>query len=164
MRKNLYILGAFLLCACPSAMAGERSAADSMQAKATAVLARSCLKGMLMQQDFQVLKKNKLAELDRLDEAAFREDYARSWDVLRKCPRLVAKYRLRADLSKKEAAAIIGRLTRGECLEAVDQVPDEVLADLLGRGLPGTGQQEQNLSGKIAAFMQGGAAPEAGKK
>lgn len=164
MRKNIYIIGAFLLCACPAAMAGERSAADGMQTKAAAMVARSAMKGMLMQQDFQSLKNNKLAELSRMDEAAFRADYARGWENLKKCPALVSKYRLRADLSKKEAAAIIGRLTRGECLDAIDRVPDEVLADLLRQGLAGAGQQDAPLSEKIAVFMKSASGPETGKK
>lgn len=154
-----------LSCACSIAIAAEGQAADSMQTRAAAMMVRSGLKAMLMRQDFQSFKKNKRSELEKLDEVAFREEYARCWEVFRKCPRLVAKYRLRSDFSKKEALATIDRLTRGDCLEAIDQMPDDVILDLIGGGSAGgDGRDERMLFKKIAAFMQGGAAPEAMKK
>jgi len=127
MKKMFLALsGALFVCCCPAG-ADEPPAADQFKVKAVSLAVRAGMKAYLLNADFPGLKKAKMAEISRRTTPQFEADYKQAWTVLQKCPGLVSKYRLRQNMAKPEVLRIISRLTRDECLEAIDNIPDEVV-------------------------------------
>lgn len=87
------------------------------------------LKSYLAASDFQKLKKETLENIRRKPQKEFEADYGKSWLVLKECPLIVAKYRLRPSMGQKEVLLIVARLTRADCQNAVDDIPDDVIAE-----------------------------------
>ena len=129
--KNVFWAVGFtaLVCAGGVAVAGDQPVSGQFKIKAVSLAVKACMKTYLINSDFQSLKKEKMTEISREAPAQFAADYNQAWTVLKKCPALVSKYRLRQNTTKNEALMIVGRLTLNDCLEAVDNIPDEVVFD-----------------------------------
>ena len=132
MKKMFLPIGfALFLCGGGSAVSDEQSSVDRFQTQAVSLAVRTCIKNYLVNCDFQSLKKEKMAEISRKTAPQFEADYNQAWSVFKKCPYLVSKYRLRPNMTKQEVLKIMSRLTQNDCLEAVDNIPDDVIIDQL---------------------------------
>jgi len=130
MKKIFPVIGLVLLiCGRGPAAGDDQSASGQFKIKAVSLAVKAALKTYLINSDFQSLKNEKTAEINRKTAVQFTADYNRAWPVLKKCPWLVSKYRLRQNAAKHEILRIVGRLTRDDCLEAVENIPDEVVFD-----------------------------------
>lgn len=129
--KNVFLAIGFtlLICGRGPAETDEPPLSDQFKMKAVSLALKTCIKTYLANSDFQSLKNEKMAAINRMTAPQFAADYNQAWTVLKKCPDLVAKYRLRQNTSKQEVLRIVGRLTRNDCLDAVDNIPDEVIVD-----------------------------------
>lgn len=155
--KNI-ILTVILAFFCGSMIAfpDKQSTADQFKAKTISLLLKSCAKAYLMKEDFQALKNNNIKAINRMTKPQFEADYVQTWAVLQKCPDLVTKYRLRQNLTKKEALKIVGRLTRQDCMDAVDSIPDKVLIDLFNDSMNKSEMQGKPLNEQISIIMKKG--------
>ena len=131
------------------AVADGQSSADRLQTKAVGLALKTCIKTYLANADFQILKNGKIAEINRKTEPQFEADYDQAWPVLKKCPFLVSKYRLRQNTTKEEVLKIVGRLTRNDCLKAVDNIPDEVIVEQFNNSLNDPEFQNKPLNERI---------------
>jgi len=130
MKEMFLAIGfALLVCGGGTAVTDEQSSADQFKTKAVSLAVKTCIKNYLVNSDFQSLKNEKLVEIKRKTAPQFEADYNQAWAVLKKCPDLVSKYRLRQNMTKQEVLKIVSRLTQNDCLEAVDNIPDEVIID-----------------------------------
>lgn len=128
MKKMFPAIGlALLVCGSEPAVADEQPLPDQFKIKAVSLTVKTCIKTYLANADFQSLKNEKMAEINRKTAPQFEADYNQAWTVLKKCPCLVAKYHLRHNMAKHEVLKIIRRLTRNDCLDAVDNIPDEIV-------------------------------------
>jgi len=143
-------------CGSLTAIASEQSSADQFKTKTMSLLLKTCVKTYLMNEDFRVLKNNNIKAINRMTKPQFETDYVQTWAVLQKCPDLVTKYRLRQNLTKKEALKIVGRLTRQDCMDAVDSIPDKVLIDLFNDSMNKSEMQGKPLNEQISIIMKKG--------
>lgn len=131
MKTTYYVMavvcaGLALGCVC--------SAGDTNEFKdRVAVLAvRSMLKGYISAVDFEAARARAVADMRAMPPAEFAKLYERAWDFLRQCPQIVARYSLRPNMKRDEAAKIVAALERRDWLNSVDMIPDRVLADYAG--------------------------------
>lgn len=128
MKKIFPVLGfALFVCGSGFAATDEQPSSDQFKMKAASLVIKTCIKTYIANSDFQSLKNEKMAEINRKTAPQFEADYNQAWPVLKKCPYLVSKYRLRQNTTKQEVLKIVSRLTRNDCLDAVDNIPDEVV-------------------------------------
>ena len=149
--KNVFlaICFALLICGSSPAVTDEQPLADQLKMKAVSLAVKTCLKTYLANSDFPGLKNEKMAEINRRTASQFAADYNQAWPVLKKCPYLVSKYRLRQSTAKEEALKIVSRLTRNECLDAVDNIPDEVVFDQFNRWMNDPEMQDKPLNEQL---------------
>jgi len=154
--KNFFlaIVLAGLVCGGGTAAQDEQSSADQFKTKALGLAVKTCIKTYLVNADFQGLKNEKLAAINGKTAPQFKADYNQAWAVLKKCPNLVSKYRLRQDMTKAEVLKIVGRLTRNDCLEAVDNIPDEVVVDQFIKSVNDPEMQNKSLNEQIDLIMK----------
>jgi hypothetical protein len=136
-----------------AAAAVDQSPAGQFKTKTTSLFLKTCAKAYLMNEDFQKLRNNKMAAISRMTEPQFGTEYVQAWAVLQKCPYLVKKYRLRQNLAKKEALGIVSRLTRQECLDAVDNIPDEVFVGLFNDAMNNPEMKDKSLNEQVGIIM-----------
>ena len=154
--KNVFpaICFAMLLWGSGTAVTDEQSSADQFKTKALSLAVKSCIKVYLVNADFQNLKNENVAAINRKTEPQFEADYNQAWTVLKKCPNLVSKYRLRQKMTKQEVLRVVSRLTRDDCLEAVDNIPDEVIIDQFNKGMADPDIQNKPLNEQIDLIMK----------
>lgn len=153
--KNVFLAIGFALLVCGHgpAVTNEQSSVDQFKTKTFSLAIKTCLKAYLVNADFQSLKNENMAAINRKTAPQFAADYNKAWAVLKKCPDLVSRYRLRQNMTKPEVLKIISRLTRNDCLEAVDDVPDEVIVDQFNSCLADPAIQNKPLYEQIDLIM-----------
>lgn len=155
MKNVLLAVGfAMLVCGGGPAAADEPSSADQFKTKAFSLAVKSCMKIYLLNADFQNLKNENVAAINRKTAPQFETDYNQAWTVLKKCPYLVAKYRLRQKMTKQEVLGVVSRLTRDDCLEAVDNIPDEVIVDQFNKCVNDPEIQDKPFNEQINLIMK----------
>ena len=154
--KNLFLAIGFamLVCGGATAVADEESAVDQFKTRTLSLAIKTCIKTYFLNSDFQSLKNENIAEINRKTEPQFNADYNQAWAVLRKCPDLVSKYRLRPNMTKQEVLKIVSRLTRNDCFEAVDSIPDEVIVDQFNNCMADPEIQNKPLNEQINLIMK----------
>ncbi len=155
MRNFILAIGlAIFICGAGMTASGEQSAAEQFNAKAVSLAVKLCMKAYITNSDFAALKKGKVSAINRRTAPQFASDYSQAWAVLQKCPDLVAKYRLRANMSKPDVLKVINRLTREDCLAAVDSIPDEVLVDQFNKCINDPELKDKPLNEQIDLIMK----------
>lgn len=155
MKKIFPVIGLVLLACGSGPAAGDgEPPSDKFKMKAVSLAVKTGLKTYLINSDFQSLKNEKMAEINRKTTSQFAADYNQAWPVLKKCPWLVSKYRLRQNTTKHEILKIIGRLTRDDCLDAVDNIPDEVVFDQLNNRLNDPEVQNKPLNEQMNLIIK----------
>lgn len=154
--KNAFLTIGFTLLICGNgpAVIDEQPSSDQFKIKAVSLLVKTSLKAYLINSDFQSLKNEKVAEINRRTAPQFEADYSQAWAVLKKCPGLVSKYRLRQTMTKPEVLKIISRLTRNDCLAAVDNIPDAVIVDQFNKCMNDPEIQNKPLNEQINIIMK----------
>ena len=154
--KNVFLTIGFAMLVCGSGIAvtDEQSSADHFQTKAVSLAIKTCIKAYLVNSDFQSLRNGNMAEINRKTAPQFEADYIQAWAFLKKCPYLVSKYRLRQNMTKQEVLKIVSRLTRDDCLDAVDNIPDEVIVDQFNKGINDPEMQNKPLNEQIDLIMK----------
>lgn len=129
------LLALALICfLCPD-MAAEDNGDDRMDIKTKSFAIKCCVKAYLQASDFQQLKNNTLLKINRMTDKQFKDEYISAWSALKKCPQLVAHYKLRPAMTRLEAVKIIRGLALDDCVAAVDDVPDSVVVDEFNKGI-----------------------------
>ena len=155
MKKVLLaICYAMLVCGSGTALADEQTSADQFQAKTVILALKMCIKAYITNSDFQSLKNEKMAAINRISEPQFEAGYSQAWAVLKKCPDLASKYRLRQNMTKQEVLKIVSRLTRNDCLVAVDCIPDEVIVDQFNKCMNDPEMKNKSLNEQIGLIMK----------
>ncbi|MDD5483548.1 MAG: hypothetical protein PHP98_07855 [Kiritimatiellae bacterium] len=155
MKKIFPALAFALLIGGPGIAAdGEQPVSAQFKVKAVSLAVKAGLKAYMAKADFPSLKSGKITEINRMSAPQFAAEYDRAWRVLEKCPVLVAKYNLRPNMAKPEVLKIMGRLTRDECLEAVDSIPDAVIVEQLTGCLNGPEMQDKPYTERINILME----------
>lgn len=154
---------AFVYCLSLTVFADEQSSADKLKTRTLSLVLKNCIKAYLVNADFHVLKKGKIASIKSRNESQFAADYSQAWGFLKKCPDLVAKYRLRPGMTQQETLKIINRLTLNDCLEAVDNIPDEVLVDQFNNLTDDPEDPDQPLSERINLLIKQGMSTKGGR-
>ena len=156
MKKIFTVIGfALLVCGNGPAVTDEQSSSDQFTIKVVSFSIKTGLKTYLENSDFQSLKNKKMAEINRKTKPQFEADYNQAWAVLKKCPVLVSKYHLRQNMTQPEAFKIISRLTRNDCLEAVDNIPDEVIFDQFNNRMNDPEIKNKPLNEQINLIIKG---------
>jgi|GEM_PF-2361655 len=145
---------AMLVCGSGTAVTDEQSSANLFQTKAISLAIKTCIKAYLVNSDFQSLRNGNMAEINRMTLPQFEANYIQAWAFLKKCPYLVSKYRLRQNMTKQETLKIVSRLTRNDCIEAVDNIPDEVIVDQFSKCINDPEMQNKSLSEQIDLIMK----------
>jgi len=163
--KNIYLIMilAFAYCLNLAAFADEQSSTDNLKTRTLSLILKNCIKAYLVNADFQVLKKEKIASIKSRNESQFAADYSQSWGFLKKCPDLVAKYRLRPGMTQQQTLKIINRLTLKDCLEAVDDIPDEVLVGQFNNLTDDPEDPDRTFNERINLFIKKGMFAEGGR-
>jgi hypothetical protein len=143
-----------LVCNGSPAADNEQSSTEHFKIRAVSLAVKTALKSYLAASDFPDLKRKKMAEISRQTTSQFAADYKEAWTVLKKCIYLVSKYRLQQNTGKEEALKIISRLTRDECLEAIDHIPDEVIFDQFTSCLDDPEIEDKSFSEQIDFIMK----------
>lgn len=145
---------AMLVCGNGTAVTDEQVFTDQFKTKAVGLAVKTCIKAYIANSDFQSLKKEKMAAINRKPAPQFETDYNQDWAVLKKCPDLVSKYRLRQNMTKQEALKIISRLNRDDCIKAVDNIPDEVIVEQFNKCINDPEMQNMSLNEQIDLIMK----------
>lgn len=155
MKKLFPAIGFVLLvCGGEPAVADEQPLPDQFKIKAVSLAVKTCIKTYLANADFQSLKNEKMAEINRKTAPQFKADYNQAWAVLEKCPYLISKYRLRQNTSKQEVLKIVSRLTRNDCLDAVDNIPDEIVFNQFNNRMNDPEIQNRPLNERINLIIK----------
>jgi len=145
---------ALLVCGSGTAVTDDQSSVDNFQTKVVSIAIKTCIKAYFVNSDFQSLKNEKMAAINHKTAPQVEADYNQAWAVLKKCPNLVSKYRLRQNMTKQEVLKIVSRLTRDDCLDAVDNIPDEVIVDQFNKCINDPEMQNKSLSEQIDLIMK----------
>jgi hypothetical protein len=154
--KNVFLAIGFamLVCGRGTAVTDEQSSADQFKTKALSLAVKTCIKAYIANSDFQNLKNENMAAINRKTEPQFEADYDQAWPVLKKCPYPISKYSLRQKMTKQEVLGVVSRLTRDDCLGAVDNIPDEVIIDQFNKGMADPDIQNKPLNEQINLIMK----------
>jgi len=126
---------------------------EQMKTRTMGWAIRSSLKAYLRNGDFLQLKHRKITEIRKMDEKTFAVQYAGAWAVLKKCPTLVTRYRLKQNMTKDQVLRIIAPLSLQDCLEAVDDIPDETLVEQFELCVNDPENEDKSLHEQIDALM-----------
>ncbi|NTV29811.1 MAG: hypothetical protein HGA80_07010 [Candidatus Omnitrophica bacterium] len=115
----------FMLCA-GGAGAEVRSSVQDRLASATL---KSLSKAYLATADLEELKTRNITKLKAMDEEEYQERYALAYDTLKDLPDdLKQRYAITEHMTREQALAQISALDKQQIYEAIDQVPDELVA------------------------------------
>lgn len=107
------------------------------------------------------LKIDNINKLDKMDQEKFRKRYLEVYRVIKDCPILTARYKINEDLTKEQAIAKIKLLDKKQLYDAIDSIPDSVIAGLFKDYLRKKGsdirqgkliEQVKQVWNKIVAF------------
>lgn len=127
--------------------AGQVSISDSLIGATFKGLA----KAFVATADIEKLKKANIEKLEKKDEARFRKQYLKIYDVAKDCPALSKRYGLNEDLSKEQAIDEIKAIKKEDMYAALDLMPDSVIANQFRIYLKGQKQkmEKSNLVKQI---------------
>lgn len=78
--------------------------------------------------DFETVKKKNLDRMRGMSDEQFNRSYAYQLAVLQDSPLLMKKFGASFPIDRGEAEGIVSRLNKKKTCEALDDIPDEVLA------------------------------------
>lgn len=90
--------------------------------------------------DTKKLKKDNIKKINKMDEEKFSKRYVEVYKVIKYCPVLMARYQVNEDMTKKQAIAKIKLLDKKQLYDAIDLIPDSVIAGLFKEYLHKKGQ------------------------
>jgi shikimate dehydrogenase len=90
---------------------------------------KNLAKAYIAMLDIKKFKESKIAELNRMDTAKFREHYAKTFGLIKECPLLNAKFGIDENLTRQEAVSKLNSLDKKEMYEIVDSIPDTVVTN-----------------------------------
>lgn len=155
LRAMLKLFSSLIVFSCliGHAVAEDNLPADQLQTKTISLAIKYGMKAYLKNADFQQLKQKKMAELSRMPPQQFQAEYVQAWPVLRQCPAIVSQYRLRPVMAKNDVLKIIARLSLNDCLNAIDNIPDQVVVDQFNNCLHDPDFQDKSLLEQIDFIM-----------
>ncbi len=78
--------------------------------------------------DLDKVKTKQIKALSKMEEAKFQKHYAKTYNVLKDLPpELLAHYGLTEQMTKQEAIKAIQHTNKGDLVESIDKIPDQVI-------------------------------------
>ena len=134
-------------------MAAEENGDSRIGVKTKGFAIKCCIKGYLQASNFQQLKNNTLLKINRMTDKQFKDEYVQTWAVLKKCPQLVASYKLRPDMTRPEAVKTIRGLSLDDCMDAVDDIPDSVVVDEFNKSVNSPEMENKSFAEQLNLLL-----------
>lgn len=152
MTKKFFVL--FLACILfiPPVFAQEKTSVSDVFISATI---KTMARTFVALEDIDKLKKDNIADLNRMDDLRFQKRYLKVYAVLKDLPEGIrSKYNIRYDMTREEVIKQLENLDKTKMYEVIDELPDYSVAREFRLYVPRHTRefQEHNILEQIGIF------------